>query len=170
MNAIETKVGISQNRGRDTERARALALPGKTLICLHVSNSTERPCIEVAAVLRRNLAAEFVPFTGPSSRPLRQLNENRRTADLVLFVSDGRSWADFGTIATGYGKRLATMAEEWVLFRARNPRARLVLLDLHERGMTRVTGHPEVLRLGGFSDAMFNVISLFAKGKLDVEH
>jgi hypothetical protein len=162
MNAIGTKVGISQNRAKGSERSRAFSLPAQTLICLDVSSSSEKPLFDTVA--------EIIPFAGPSSRPLRQLNESRRTADLVLFVSDGRSWADFGTIATGQGKRLATMAEEWMIFRARSPRARLVLIDLPALGMTRVLGHPEVLQVGGFSDAMFRVISLFAAGKLDVEH
>src|SRR5438477_282991 len=103
--------------------------------------------------------------------PLRRSNELRRTADLVLFVTSGRSWIDFGRNATtDRGKRLTTMAEEWMLFRARNLRARLVLIDLSANGMTRILGRPEVLQIGGFSDAMFNVISLFAAGKLDVEH
>jgi 60 kDa SS-A/Ro ribonucleoprotein len=170
MNAIETKVGILQSRAKDRERSRAFDLPEKTLICLHVSGSPETSSLEVAGSLRQKTGAELVPFTGPSCRILRHLNERRRTADLVLFVSDGRCWADFGTIATGRGKRLATMSEEWMLFRARSRRARLVLIDLQARGMTRVMGHPEVLQVGGISDAMFNVISLFAAGKLDVEH
>ena len=57
-----------------------------------------------------------------------------------------------------------------MLFRARNPRARLVLIYLQAQGMTRVLGHPEVLQVGGLSEAMLRVISLFAAGKLDVEH
>ena len=170
MNAIEFKVGISQSTARDDERSRALCLPEKTLICLHVSSREETSCLDLAKSLRRKTTAEIVPFSGPSCRVLRHLNAGRRTADLVLFVSDGRCWADFGTIATGRGKRLATMAEEWMLFRARNRRARLVLVDLRALGMTRVMGHPEVLQVGGLSDAMFRVISLFAAGKLDVEH
>jgi hypothetical protein len=162
MNAIGTRVGFSQSRAKGSERSCAFSLPARTLICLHESSLLDEPPFDGTA--------EIIPFAGPSSRPLRQLNESRQTAELVVFVSDGRSWADFGTIATGQGKRLATMAEEWMIFRARNPRARLVLIDVRALGMTRVLGHPEVLQVGGFSDAMFRVISLFAEGKLDVEH
>ena len=96
------------------------------------------------------------------------MNELRSTADLVLFVTANRSWTDFGATPSGRGKRIATMAEEWMLFRARNRRARLVLIDLQAQGMTRAPGHPEVLQIGGFSDAMLRVVSLFAAGKLDV--
>jgi hypothetical protein len=167
MNAIETKFTATQSRARGDERKRAFILPSAMVICLDVSS----PIVgrfDVAAALG---TTDVVRFGGTScSMPLRQLNESRRVADLVLFVADNRSWTDFGASPTGHGKRLATMAEEWMLFRARSPRARLVLIDLGAHGMTRVLGHPEVLQVGGFSDAMFHVISLFAAGKLDVEH
>jgi hypothetical protein len=168
MNPIESKERVSLTKTKEAERMSAFCLPARTLICVHVATMMDAPRTHLPALLRPNRAVEILPFTGPSCRPLRDLNECRRSADLVVFVSDGRCWADFGTMATGQGKRLATMAEEWMIFRARNPRARLVLLDLQERGMTRVMGHPEVLRIGGFSDAMFRVVSLFAAGKLDV--
>jgi hypothetical protein len=166
MNTMESKFVVSQGKVRNTERKRAFVLPSATLICVDVSSPMHR----LAGVGELVETADVVWFDGTScTAALRHLNELRGAADLVLFVTANRSWTDFGATPTGRGKRLATMAEEWMLFRARNRRARLVLIDLQAQGMTRVSGHPEVLQVGGFSDAMLRVISLFATGKLDIE-
>jgi 60 kDa SS-A/Ro ribonucleoprotein len=165
MNAMESKFVVSQSKAGSIERKRAFVLPSSTLICLDVSSPMHR-LADVAAVAP---TADVVRFDGTScSMPFRHLNELRRTADLVMCVTASRSWADFASTPTTRGKRLATMAEEWTLFRARNRRARLVLIDLQAQGMTRAPGHPEVLQVGGFSDAMLRVVALFAAGKLDV--
>jgi 60 kDa SS-A/Ro ribonucleoprotein len=153
-----------------------------------------------AALLRRNTTTEVLPFsddvvkmprslnpldsvmtnaellTGlPSggtacSAPLRNLNERLVKGDLVVYVSNNMSWADFGAVKSGYGTRGMVMAEEWSRFRARNPGAKLVLIDIQPNGSTQVTERPEVLNVGGFSDAVFNIVSLFAKGELGADH
>ena len=104
------------------------------------------------------------------SAPLRNLNERREKGDLVVYVSDNMSWADFGLVKTGYGTRGTVMAEEWMRFRARNPAAKLVLIDIQPYGTTQVAERPDVLNVGGFSDAVFNIVSLFAKGELGANH
>ena len=53
--------------------------------------------------------------------PLRHLNRAGKNGDLVVFVSDNQSWADFRL--GGPATRGTPMAEEWERFRARNPRA-----------------------------------------------
>jgi 60 kDa SS-A/Ro ribonucleoprotein len=112
-----------------------------------------------------------LPSGGTScSAPLRHLNAKSVKGDLVLYVSDNMSWADFagrpGTTAT----RGTVMAEEWERFRARNPNARLVLIDLQPYASTQVAERADVLNVGGFSDAVFELVSLFAKGELGAEH
>jgi 60 kDa SS-A/Ro ribonucleoprotein len=62
------------------------------------------------------------------------------------------------------------MAEEWERFRARNPRAKLVLIDLQPYGSTQIAERSDVLNVGGFSDAVFEIVSLFAKGELGSGH
>jgi 60 kDa SS-A/Ro ribonucleoprotein len=153
-----------------------------------------------AAFLRRNTSAEVIPFSDdvvkmptrlnpldsimtnaemlaklPSggtacSAPLRYLNERRAKGDLVVYVSDNMSWADFGLVKSGYGTRGTVMAEEWARFRARNGSAKLVLIDIQPYATTQVAERSDVLNVGGFSDAVFNVVSLFAKGELDANH
>jgi 60 kDa SS-A/Ro ribonucleoprotein len=149
-----------------------------------------------AALVRRNTSAEVVPFSDdvvlmprplnpfdsimtnaqylaslPSggtacSAPLAALNRRRAQGDVVVYVSDNMSWADFGRP----GQQSTAMAEEWERFRARNPNAKLVLIDIQPYGSTQVHERADVLNVGGFSDSVFELISLFAKGELAPEH
>ena len=164
-----------------------------------------------AAFLRRNTSAEVIPFSDdvvkmprrlnpldsvmtnaqylaslPSggtacSAPLRHLNEQRAKGDLVIYVSDNMSWADFAKVSDvkqglisrlglGVGTRPTVMAEEWDRFRSRNPSAKLVLIDIQPYGSTQMHERTDVLNVGGFSDSVFDVIALFAKGELGAEH
>jgi len=150
-----------------------------------------------AAFLRRNTSAEVIPFSDdvvkmprrlnpldsvmtnaqylaslPSggtacSAPLRHLNERGATGDLVIYVSDNMSWADFSRAPGGAA---TVMAEEWNRFRRRNPNAKLVLIDVQPNSSTQMHERADVLNVGGFSDSVFDVISLFAKGELDEGH
>jgi 60 kDa SS-A/Ro ribonucleoprotein len=153
-----------------------------------------------ASLLRRNASAEVVAFSDdvvrmtrplnprdsvmtnaqylaslPSggtacSAPLRHLNERGATGDLVIYVSDNQSWADFGRKVAGSHTRGTVMAEEWERFRGRNPQAKLVLIDLQPYSSTQVAERDDVLNVGGFSDAVFEIVSLFAKGELSSGH
>jgi 60 kDa SS-A/Ro ribonucleoprotein len=104
------------------------------------------------------------------SAPLRHLNRKSAKGDLVLYVSDNQSWADFALKGRTPATRGTAMAEEWERFRARNPKAKLVLIDLQPYASTQVAERDDVLNVGGFSDAVFEVVSLFAKGELGSDH
>ncbi|MEO7689887.1 MAG: TROVE domain-containing protein [Sphingomonas sp.] len=91
------------------------------------------------------------------SAPLAQLNAERATVDLVVIVSDNESWVDARAGAT------ATM-REWDSIKRRNPRAKLVCVDIQPHGTTQASGRPEILNVGGFSDAVFDTIARFASG------
>jgi 60 kDa SS-A/Ro ribonucleoprotein len=98
------------------------------------------------------------------SAPLAQLNARKATGDLVVIVSDNESWID----AAG-GRGTATL-REWNAFRARNPRARLVLIDLQPYATTQATEREDILNVGGFSDQVFDVVAEFAAGRLHSDH
>jgi 60 kDa SS-A/Ro ribonucleoprotein len=99
------------------------------------------------------------------SAPLRHLNHQCADADLVIFVSDNMSWVD----SQGGGRSTATM-QEWEKFRSRNPRARLVCLDVQPSGSTQAAEREDILNIGGFSDAVFEAIAAFAAGELNPQH
>ena len=98
------------------------------------------------------------------SAPLHELNKRRAEGDLVVYVSDNQSWVDARA-----GRGTATM-REWAAFKVRNPRARLVCLDVQPYGTTQAAESADVLNIGGFSDQVFRVIEDFADGRLDPNH
>jgi 60 kDa SS-A/Ro ribonucleoprotein len=153
-------------------------------------------CIDVAAlvsaaILRKNPRAEILPFAegvkcvelnardsvmsnaeklaalgggGTNcSAPLELLNKRRANGELMVYVSDNQSWMD--THATG----TATM-REWTAFKKRNPKARLVCIDLQPYGHTQAPDRDDVLNVGGFSDQVFEILGLFARNELDAGH
>ena len=161
-------------------------------------STTAVTCVQVAALvtaalLRKNGSAQVLPFSDdvvpvalnpkdsvmtnadklaalPSggtncSAPIADLNVRRVTADLVVMVSDNQSWVD----GDGGGRSTATMAE-WERFRRRNPRARLVCLDLTPYGTCQAPEREDILNVGGFSDAVFDIIARFARGELNPDH
>jgi 60 kDa SS-A/Ro ribonucleoprotein len=95
--------------------------------------------------------------------PLAQLNAEGARGELVVYVSDNESWigrADRGT---------ATM-QEWKRFRARNPRASLVCIDLVPNGTTQAPDGEAVLNVGGFSDAVFDLMAAFVSAGGESNH
>ncbi len=162
------------------------------------SATTAVRCIDVAAlmaaaVLRANPSAEVLPFSecvekvklnprdsvmtnadklaavgggGTNcSAPVRQLNRMEAEGDLVVFISDNESWMDAG--ASGRGTALM---REWNSFRARNPKARLVCIDIQPNRTAQAVEREDVLNVGGFSDHVFPVVAEFAAGRLHPEH
>jgi 60 kDa SS-A/Ro ribonucleoprotein len=160
-------------------------------------STTAVRCIDVAAlvaasVLRKNPSATVLPFeqsvvsvnlnTRDSvmtnagrlaeiggggtncSAPVHLLNNGKASADLIIFVSDNESWVD-----AGRGRGTALMAE-WSEFRQRNPKARLVCLDIQSNQTTQAQERADILNIGGFSDQVFEVISAFAAGQLEADH
>lgn len=155
-------------------------------------------CIDVAAlvaaaVLRKNPKARVLPFEvgvrevrleardtiltnaaklaalggggTDCSAPLAALNAARVAPDLVIFVSDNQSWVD----AHRGGQATAMMAE-WTRLKARNRAARLVCIDIQPYGTTQAAEREDVLNIGGFSDAVFDLIADFAAGRMGPDH
>ncbi len=155
-------------------------------------------CVDVAAlvaaaVVRRNPRAEVLPFEHEvvrglklnprdsvmtnaqklasvggggtnCSAPLRLLNERKAEGDLVLYVSDNESWVDARA-----GRGTATM-QEWSAFKRRNPRAKMVCVDVQPYSTVQANGPEDVLNVGGFSDEVFRVVADFASRKLNADH
>ncbi len=147
-------------------------------------------CVDVAAliaaaVVRKNSGAEVLPFEhrvvdvrinardsvmtnagrlaevgggGTNcSAPLEDLNRRGSKADLVVFVSDNQSWVDN---RPGAG---TSMMREWEQFKRRNPKARLVCVDIQPYGTTQAHDREDILNVGGFSDGVFDVVARFAQ-------
>jgi 60 kDa SS-A/Ro ribonucleoprotein len=145
-----------------------------------------------AAVMRKNPSAEVLPFEQDvvkialnsrdsvmtnatrlasiggggtnCSAPLAALNKRGADGELVIFVSDNESWVD-----AAHGRGTATMIE-WQRFKARNPSAKMVCIDIQPYGTTQAKERTDILNVGGFSDAVFDVIARFVTGSLGADH
>lgn len=152
------------------------------------SATSKMRCIDVAAlvaaaIMRKNPDTEVVPFdtqvhthrlnpmdsimTNAKTlagfggggtdchRALQHVNDKNGKGDLVIYVSDNESWVDSNRY-----RSTATMTE-WNKFKARNPNAKLVCIDVTPNGTTQAHDRSDILNIGGFSDSCFEVIKIF---------
>jgi len=102
--------------------------------------------------------------------PLRKLNELKAKGDAVVYVSDYESWIDSGSGYSsiyGGGTGLAT---EWETFKKRNPKARLICIDLTPRSNSQIKTRKDVLQVGGFGDQVFDVVASFLEHGDSADH
>ena len=99
------------------------------------------------------------------SAPLEKLVAERAKVDLVVFVSDNESWMDVVRRGSGTG-----MMQNWEKLKRFNPNAKLVCIDLVPYTTTQAMERSDILNVGGFSDAVFEMIAAFAKGEMSPEH
>lgn len=98
------------------------------------------------------------------SAPLALLNRERALVDLVILVSDNESWIDANRSGATQTQR------EWAVLKQRNPHARLVCIDIQPNVTTQALEQPDVMNVGGFSDAVFTMVANFVAGKMDAGH
>jgi 60 kDa SS-A/Ro ribonucleoprotein len=155
-------------------------------------------CIDVAgliaaAFLRKNGAARVMPFEHrvvsmdlnprdtvmtnamrlaaiggggtDCSAPIRQLVQEKAKVDLVAIVSDNESWVDARPKGRGTG-----LMEAWQKLKTNNPYARLVCIDIQPNTTLQAIDRKDILNVGGFSDAVFEVVAAFAQGRLGPDY
>jgi 60 kDa SS-A/Ro ribonucleoprotein len=153
--------------------------------------------LAAASILRKNLRAEVIPFESKvfevrlnardsvmtnaeklaglpcggtnCSAPLAYLNKRGAKGDTVIYISDNESWVDAQCYGRFGGSRTETM-NQWSRFRARNPQARMICLDIQPYATVQAQEREDILNIGGFSDQVFDVIAEFAGGQLNAKH
>jgi len=96
------------------------------------------------------------------SAPLKRLNDKQAIGDLVVFVSDYESWVDSSrSYLHGNG---TGMLSEWSKFKARNPRAKLICININPNPTTQVKEREDIIQVAGFSDQVFHLIAAVAEG------
>lgn len=153
--------------------------------CIHVAG------LFASCVLRRNPDAKVIPFEGQPvpvkleprdtvmtnaaklasigggstncAAPLYLCNHMGWNADLVVYVSDNESWVNSG----GYygAQRTTQVMAEWNKFKGRNPKAKMVCIDIQANGTTQAKESKDILNIGGFSDAIFSTIENFVRDR-----
>lgn len=114
------------------------------------------------------------------SAPLALLNTQKAKADLVIYVSDNESWVDTNVTSNSYGasktyyyannngRGTATM-DQWKVFKSRNPKAKMVCIDIAPNKTMQAAGSKDILNVGGFSDQVFDIINTFLTDGVDGE-
>ena len=103
-----------------------------------------------------------------ASAALRFINQRNLSVDMVVYVSDNESWID-SRPSWGYHNSSGIMSE-WSVLKTKNPKARMVCIDLTPNQSTQAPDREDILNVGGFSDSVFKVIDLFAKDELNGAH
>lgn len=98
------------------------------------------------------------------SAPLRQLADAKAKVDTLILVSDNESWID----ARRQGA--TETLRQWERIRQFNPQARLICIDLQPHGTTQAADRADILNVGGFSDAVFDVLAQFTSGTFGAGH
>ncbi|MGV3772274.1 MAG: RNA-binding protein, partial [Verrucomicrobiales bacterium] len=127
---------------------------------VEVKLNHSRPVLENAAKL-----ASIGGGGTNCSAPMQLLNAENAKGDLVLYVSDNQSWMDAGVAQGG-----TELMKQWAIYKGRNPKAKLVCLDIQPYAHTQAREQDDILNIGGFSDQVFEVISEFANGTLNADH
>ncbi len=104
------------------------------------------------------------------STAVRLLNREKRKGDFVVMVSDNMSWMEYYGGSHYYGRQHTGLAQEWAEFKSRNPKSRLVNMDIQPYTSTQHDEDTDVLNIGGFSDHVFTLLSEFAGGRMNPEH
>lgn len=97
------------------------------------------------------------------SEPIKAIIKRRIPADLVIVVSDNESWCD----ARGRGTALLEM---WNRLKKSRPNAKLACIDLTPHGTVQAMDRGDILNIGGFTDAVFDIVRDFAEEKLEPSH
>jgi 60 kDa SS-A/Ro ribonucleoprotein len=97
---------------------------------------------------------------------IRYLNDTKKKGNLIIIVSDCETWMDDSRFATGMGYygNGTSVAQAFAEYKSRNPKAKLVTINLAAGQTTQVPSNKDVLNIGGFSDSIWEVIKNFVEG------
>lgn len=144
----------------------AILRKNPTAISLPFNTEVHKVNLSVMGSVMSN-AAKFAELGGGGtscSAPLRLLNKQKSIGDVVILISDYESWAD-----PNRSKQTAMMVE-WDIFKNRNPKAKLICIDLIPRTNHQVSHGEDILQIGGFSDNVFSIIRAFVTNQLYGKH
>ncbi len=98
------------------------------------------------------------------SAPMIALEKSGKPADLIIYVSDNQSWID-----ASHSNNTETY-NAFKRIKAKQPDAKLICINLQPYADTQAQESTDVLNIGGFSDAIFDLISAFTRGGNPAAH
>ena len=96
------------------------------------------------------------------SAPLERAKEKGLRFDTFVLISDNESWVD--TRNRWNMENGVRLHAAWQETKKRLPKARMINIDLTPNTSTQVKERPDILQVGGFSDAVFDVMAAFHRG------
>ncbi|MGC1548418.1 MAG: RNA-binding protein [Rhodanobacter sp.] len=156
-----------------TSAVRCIEVAALIAACLKRVNADARvvPFAEAVRECRLNprdsvmtQAQQLVAMLGGGTKvsaPLEMLNKERSKVDLLVLVSDNQSWVD--TRASGGTETM----RQWEQLKVRCPQARMVCIDLQPYITSQTVETKDVLHVGGFSDAVFDLLASVASEGTD---
>lgn len=112
-------------------------------------------------------ARQLAKFCGGGtdvSAPFKQLNKECAKVDVMIIVSDNESWFN----SQRYGATETMKA--WNELKANNPQAKLICIDIQPYVTSQAKEGHDILNIGGFSDAVFNMMASFVNNGNDAKH
>jgi len=171
------------HRVSSTTKVRCVHVAGLVASAILRKNPTagvipfEGQCVNVrlnprdSVVTNAQLLASVGGGSTNCSAPLAVLNRDNAKADLIIYVSDNESWVDTNQASVTeafYGIRAGTLATatmtEWKKFKRRNPKAKMVCIDIQPYRTAQASDDKDILNVGGFSDVVFKLLGDFARG------
>lgn len=175
---------VTGNRGTASSKIRCIDVAGLVASCVLRRNPDAKVlpfegCPKPITLEPRDTvmtnAAKLAALGGGSTNcscVLAWANANKWNADLVIYVSDNESWID-GRVTrhymTPYGPAPTATMQEWAKFKGRNPKAKMVCIDIQANGTTQARESKDILNIGGFSDKIWGTIEAFVKDR-DANH
>lgn len=89
------------------------------------------------------------------SLPVAYANANKINADIMLVISDNEA------NVSGYNSRTTALSQQWEIFKQNNPFAKMVCINISPNIHAQIQQQKDVLNVGGFNDAVFEVMENF---------
>jgi 60 kDa SS-A/Ro ribonucleoprotein len=64
-------------------------------------------------------------------------------------------------IRTHYANSSTGLMNEWNVFKKKNPKAKLVCIDIQAEASTQAPDNKDIMNVGGWSDSVFSVVDNF---------
>lgn len=93
-----------------------------------------------------------------ASAAMQVVANSKKKYDFIIFISDMQSWIDSGGSWGAPG-----LTQMWENYKGKNKNAKLAEINLQPYGNSQLNhSDPRVMNIGGFSDAVFDVLNEFA--------
>jgi 60 kDa SS-A/Ro ribonucleoprotein len=167
----ERKGATSKVRCVDTAALIACAMLRKcpTATVLAFDTSLYSGPLDGSVVTSAATLAKFGGGGTDCSLPIRYAAEKAVKCDALVLISDNESWVNTGNrpsyVQVGGRIQLAQHGtpamQYWRQVQQKNPNAKLVCIDLTPNATRQTTNESSIANVGGFSDAVFDFISVF---------